>query len=56
MKRYTSGIICDRKIRTPAAVVQQTIERPVRRGLMDDVRSIILEYLEFHGGRSRIMS
>ncbi len=43
-------IVCDRKIRTRATVVQQKTGRPVQFELMADVRASLLKWLELRGG------
>ena len=46
VKIRISDIVCDRKIRTRATVVQQ----PVQFELMDDARASLLKWLELRGG------
>ena len=50
VKIRISDIVCDRKIRTRATVVQQKTGRPVQFELMDDVRASLLQWLELRGG------
>ena len=45
-----SDIVCDRKIRTRATVVQQKTGRPVQFELMDDARASLLKWLELRCG------
>ncbi|GEM_PF-1807330 len=46
VKIRISDIVCDRKIRTRATVVQQKTGRPVQFELMDDARASLLKWLE----------
>ena len=50
VKMRISDIVCDRKIRTQATVVQQKTGRPVQFELMDDTRAGLLKWLELRGG------
>lgn len=50
VKIRISDIVCDRKIRTRATVVQQKTGRPVQFELMDDARASLLKWLELRGG------
>jgi integrase len=50
VKIRISDIVCDRKIRPRATVVQQNTGRPVQFGLMDDARASLLKWLELRGG------
>ncbi|MBG6119844.1 MULTISPECIES: tyrosine-type recombinase/integrase [unclassified Sphingobium] len=50
VKIRISDIVCDRKIRTRATVVQQKAGRPVQFELMDDARASLLKWLELRGG------
>jgi len=50
VKIKISDIVCDRKIRTRAIVVQQKTGRPVQFELMDDARASLLRWLELRGG------
>ncbi len=50
VKIKISDIVCDRKIRTRATVVQQKTGRPVQFELMDDARASLLKWLELRGG------
>lgn len=50
MKIRISDIVCDRKVRTRATVVQHKTGRPVQFELMDDVRASPLKWLELRGG------
>lgn len=50
MKIRISDIVCDRKIRTRATVVQQKTGRPVQFELMTDARTSLLKWLELRGG------
>ncbi len=50
MKIRISDIVCDRKIRTRATVVQQKTGRPVQFELMDDARASLLKWLELRCG------
>ena len=50
MKIKISDIVCDRKIRTRAIVVQQKTGRPVQFEMMDDARASLLRWLELRGG------
>ena len=50
VKIRISDIVCDRKIRTRATVVQQKTGRPVQFELMDDARTGLLKWLELRGG------
>ena len=49
VKIRISDIVCDRKIRTRATVVQQKTGRPVQFELMDDARASLLKWLELRG-------
>lgn len=49
VKIKISDIVCDRKIRTRATVVQQKTGRPVQFELMDDARASLLKWLELRG-------
>ena len=46
VKIKIGDIVCDRKIRTRAIVVQQKTGRPVQFELMDDARASLLRWLE----------
>jgi len=50
VKIKIGDIVCDRKIRTRAIVVQQKTGRPVQFELMDDARASLLRWLELRGG------
>ncbi|QSR20069.1 tyrosine-type recombinase/integrase [Novosphingobium sp. KA1] len=50
VKIRISDIVCDRKIRTRATVVQQKTGRPVQFELMTDARASLLKWLELRGG------
>ncbi|AUW58748.1 integrase [Sphingobium sp. SCG-1] len=50
VKIRISDIVCDRRIRTRATVVQQKTGRPVQFELMDDARASLLKWLELRGG------
>lgn len=50
MKIRISDIVCVRKIRTRATVVQQKTGRPVQFELMADARASLLKWLELRGG------
>ncbi|MEV5032663.1 tyrosine-type recombinase/integrase [Sphingobium sp. LMC3-1-1.1] len=50
VKIRISDIVCDRKIRTRATVVQQKTGRPVQFELMDDARASLLKWLELRCG------
>lgn len=50
VKIRISDIVCDRKIRLRATVVQQKTGRPVQFELMDDARASLLTWLELRGG------
>ena len=50
VKIRTSDIVCDRKIRTRATVVQQKTGRPVQFELMDEACASLLKWLELRGG------
>ena len=50
VKIRISDIVCDRKIRTRATVVQQKTSRPVQFELMADARASLLKWLERRGG------
>ncbi len=43
-------IVCDRKIRTRATVVQQKSRMPVQFELIDDAQASLLKWLELRGG------
>lgn len=55
VKIKIGDIVCDRKVRTRAIVVQQKTGRPVQFELMDDARASLLRWLELRGGSWRIM-
>ena len=50
VKIKIGDIVCDRKVRTRAIVVQQKTGRPVQFELMDDARASLLRWLELRGG------
>jgi len=50
VKIKISDIVCEKKIRTRAIVVQQKTGRPVQFELMDDARASLLKWLELRGG------
>lgn len=50
MKIRISDIVCDRKIRTRATVVQRKTGRPVQFELMTYARASLLKWLELRGG------
>ncbi len=50
VKIRISDIVCDRKIRTRATVVQRKTGRPVQFELMTDARASLLKWLELRGG------
>lgn len=50
VKIRISDIVCDRKVRTRATVVQQKTGRPVQFELMSDARASLLKWLELRGG------
>jgi integrase len=50
VKIRISDIVCDRKIRPRATVVQQNTGTPVQFELMDDARASLLKWLELRGG------
>ncbi|WP_374552373.1 tyrosine-type recombinase/integrase [Sphingobium yanoikuyae] len=50
VKIRISDIVCDRKIRTWATVMQQRTDRPVQFELMTDARASLLKWLELRGG------
>ena len=50
VKIRINDIVCDRKIRARATVVQQKTGRPVQFELMDDARASLLKWLELRGG------
>ena len=50
VKIKIGDIVCDRKIRTRAIVIQQKTGRPVQFELMDDARASLLRWLELRGG------
>ena len=53
VKIRISDIVCDRKIRTRATVVQQKTGRPVQFELMDEACASLLKWLELRGGLFR---
>ena len=55
VKIKIGDILCDRKVRTRAIVVQQKAGRPVQFELMDDARASMLRWLELRGGSLEIM-
>ena len=50
LKIKIGDIVCDRKIRTRAIVIQQKTGRPVQFEQMDDARASLLRWLELRGG------
>ncbi|SLK10193.1 tyrosine-type recombinase/integrase [Novosphingobium mathurense] len=50
VKMKIGDIVCDRKIRNRATVVQQKTGRPVQFELMDDARASLLKWLELRSG------
>ncbi|WP_159982411.1 MULTISPECIES: tyrosine-type recombinase/integrase [unclassified Novosphingobium] len=50
VKIRISDVVCDRKIRTRATVVQQKTGRPVQFELTTDARASLLKWLELRGG------
>lgn len=50
VKIRIGDIVCDRKVRSWAIVVQQKAGRPVQFELMDDARASLLRWLELRGG------
>ena len=50
VKIRISDIVCDRRIRTRATVVQQKTGTPVQFELIDDARARLLKWLELRGG------
>jgi len=52
LKIKIGDILCDRKVRTRAIVVQQKAGRPVQFELMDDARAGLLRWLEWRSLRS----
>ena len=50
VKIKIGDIVCDRKVRTRAIVVQQKTGRPIQFELMDDARASLLRWLELRGG------
>lgn len=50
VKIRIGDIVCDRKIRTRASVVQQKTGRPVQFELMTDARASLLKWLKLRGG------
>lgn len=49
VKIRINDIVCDRKIRARATVVQQKTGRPVQFELMEDARASLLKWLELRG-------
>lgn len=50
VKIRISDIVCNRKVRTSATVVQQNTGRPVQFELMNDARASLLTWLELRDG------
>ena len=50
VKIKIGDIVCDRKVRARAIVVQQKTGRPVQFELMDDARISFVRWLELRGG------